>query len=350
MKILKKIIVLCCLILSVIGVLSAHAQEIPSPDRPEDTQTAGTVNITWSPSNHRCKGAEVQAVVTVEEIDPDVETIELTIKYESCTLIYLGQEFDEGWSVTVEPKSTEDPSVKIVIQKVGEGSQGTIYFQVKPNPTSYTASLSGSVGLGGNSSGTQLPLDLNIQTLYVNQDGSGLARLETNQELPQTGFSAALPQVLSGMPMNLSYKPLNWTLEIPTLSVQSEIVEVPYTAGGYPIAWLGDKAGLLEGFDMPGEGMTLLTGHNNLNADEIGPFAFLKWLQEGDRIFIHDPEENTLTYIVYANEKIAAADVEALEQFVSRFDNSLTLMTCEDEVYNGGFASRRIIAAKPVSF
>ena len=56
-------------------MLSAHAQEIPSPDRPEDTQTAGTVNITWSPSNHRCKGAEVQAVVTVEEIDPDVEDV-----------------------------------------------------------------------------------------------------------------------------------------------------------------------------------------------------------------------------------------------------------------------------------
>ena len=56
---------------------------------------------------------------------------------------------------------------------------------------------------------------------------------------------------------------------------------------------------------------------------------------------------NKLTFFeVYANEKIGAQDREALEKIASAFENTLTLLTCEDERPEGGYASRRIVAAK----
>ena len=55
-----------------------------------------------------------------------------------------------------------------------------------------------------------------------------------------------------------------------------------------------------------------------------------------------------MEFSVSDNKKIAADDMEAAERlFVSR-ENSLILITCEDERPDGGYASRRIIAAKPL--
>ena len=165
--------------------------------------------------------------------------------------------------------------------------------------------------------------------------------------LPRTGFSALRPQVISEKPLNISYKPVSLMLEIPSLSVSADIAEVPFVDGDYPITWLGESVGLLEGFALPGEGYTVLTGHNHLNNTEAGPFALLASLQEGDRIFIRDGHDALKTYVVYANEKVAEADSSAVENIAVKYAGSLTMITCEDERVDGGYANRRIVAARP---
>ena len=167
------------------------------------------------------------------------------------------------------------------------------------------------------------------------------------QPLPRTGFSALRPQALPEMPLDLNYQPLRWTLEIPSLSIAADLVKVPNVDGEYPITWLGDKVGLLEGFAMPGEGYTVLTGHNHLNTTEAGPFALLSSVEEGDRIFVRDANDGMKIFVVYANEKVSETDYDAVESIAMKYDGSLTMVTCEDERVEGGYANRRIVAARP---
>jgi LPXTG-site transpeptidase (sortase) family protein len=166
--------------------------------------------------------------------------------------------------------------------------------------------------------------------------------------LPRTGFSALRPEVLSAMPKDLKYEPLQMLLEIPSLDVTAEIVEVPIRKGEYAVTWLGDKAGLLEGFALPGEGQSVLTGHNHLDAKAAGPFAGLSRLKEGDRIFINGERGKIQTFVVYANAKIAETGISAVNQLIAGDPLSLTLITCEDERPEGGYANRRVIAARPL--
>ncbi len=166
--------------------------------------------------------------------------------------------------------------------------------------------------------------------------------------LPRTGFSSVHPQVLTAMPKDLKYEPLEMMLEIPSLDVTSEIVEVPVIAHEYAVTWLGNSVGLLEGSARSGEGTAVLAAHNHLNDTESGPFALLRFMEEGDRIFVRDNMNDLQTYAVYANVKAAETDFEAVDHVADAFDNTLILITCEDEMVSGGYANRRIIAARKV--
>ena len=166
-------------------------------------------------------------------------------------------------------------------------------------------------------------------------------------ELPKTGFSAVRPTALAEQPLNLRYALSGMTLEIPSLDVSADIVEVPYANNEYAIDWLDERVGLLEGTMVPGEGISILTGHNHLNTMEAGPFAFLKFMNEGDMIFVRDRAGELQSFRVYAAEKIGAADTAKLVRIAMQDENSITLMTCEDELPDGGYASRRVVAARP---
>ena len=166
--------------------------------------------------------------------------------------------------------------------------------------------------------------------------------------LPETGFSSTHAQVLPEQPKDIGYKPLRWTLEIPVLSLSTDIVEVPLVDNEYPVTWLGDFAGLLEGSSLPGEGHTLITGHNHLNTTEAGPFALLRTLSDGDRIFVTDPEYSLQIFEVYLNTKISEYDFSGLNEISNAEERSLTLITCEDQRTNGGYENRRVIAARPI--
>ena len=165
-------------------------------------------------------------------------------------------------------------------------------------------------------------------------------------ELPKTGFSAIHPEALSSRAVDTVLLPTGFTLEIPVLDVSAEIVTVPFRDGEYPIEMLGNRAGLPEEFADPGEGLCILAGHNHLNTAEAGPFALLGSTQAGDRIFILKQGQELLSFSVYAAEKIAADDFSRLEEIMKMYENSLTLITCEDELPEGGYASRRIVCAR----
>ena len=167
-------------------------------------------------------------------------------------------------------------------------------------------------------------------------------------ELPGTGFSARHPQILDGLPKDLRYEPSGLTLQIPSLDLAEGIVTVPFRDGEYPVEWLGKNIGLPEEFPRPGSGRSVLLGHDHLNTAEAGPFALLGMLTENARVIISDKNDQILTYSVFANEKIAADDMAEAERLWSSCENSLILITCEDERPEGGYASRCIVAAKPV--
>ncbi|MBQ6510167.1 MAG: class F sortase [Flexilinea sp.] len=166
--------------------------------------------------------------------------------------------------------------------------------------------------------------------------------------LPETGFSSAQPRQQGRVDTALSYGTTGWVLQIPVLSVITDIVTVPHGETNYDISALEGRAGLLEGFDLPGEGGTILTGHDHLSETEIGPFAYLWNMDIGDRIFILDEDNELRIFEVYANEKIAEDDIAGLEDIMDVWPRSVTLMTCENERTEGGYANRRIVAAKPI--
>ncbi len=178
-----------------------------------------------------------------------------------------------------------------------------------------------------------------------NHQSLSFFRLDTGV-LPKTGFPTVRSQALEAMPKNMNYKPLQMTLEIPGLSVESTILEVPYVDVEYAVDWLGDAVGLLEGSALPGNGITVLAAHNHLNNTENGPFALLSSMSKGERIFIRDKRDNLQTYVVYANEKIAETNLTAFKRISEAFENAIVMITCEDERVDGGYANRRIVAAR----
>ena len=168
-------------------------------------------------------------------------------------------------------------------------------------------------------------------------------------ELPRTGFTAGTAFPLSLNDEGLIYESLAMELEIPSLNISAGIVQVPVIDGSFPVEWLGGDAGLLEGTALPGEGLSVIAGHNTLNPEEYGPFAMIAGLEEGDRFFIRKEDGSMMIFAVYANEKIEAADVKGLFETASEYAQTITLLTCEDEMLEGGYASRRIVSARKIN-
>ncbi len=121
---------------------------------------------------------------------------------------------------------------------------------------------------------------------------------------------------------------------------------VPFTDGEYPVEWLGNSVGMLEGSALPGEWVTVLTGHNHLNNTEAGPFAFLHSLESGDKIMITDKQGVMRTWHVSRNTKIPADGFAEIAGDLK--ENMLILITCEDESVSGGYLHRRVVFADPL--
>lgn len=167
--------------------------------------------------------------------------------------------------------------------------------------------------------------------------------------LPETGITLKNGFSRDSKPASLEYKPVRMELQLPSLDVSGEIVSVEHDENGYPIQWLEMNVGLLADADMPGEGFSVLAAHNTLDADTFGPFALIKAFRPGDRIFIRTDDNSLMIFEVYSNEKINEYDFEALYQQGSIYDNTVTLLTCEDERPEGGYINRRIVSARKIN-
>ncbi len=164
--------------------------------------------------------------------------------------------------------------------------------------------------------------------------------------LPATGFSASQFTPLRVRPQRISYGVTDLTLQIPELDVAEPILTIPEDNGSFPVEWLGRNIGLLEGSAKPGKGITVLTGHNHLNTTEAGPFLLLGTLSQGDKVMITDKHNELISFKVYGNYKISADDFSSISGYLK--ENSLLMITCEDEAAEGGYINRRVILAEPL--
>ncbi len=164
--------------------------------------------------------------------------------------------------------------------------------------------------------------------------------------LPATGITTAAGFSRLQKPASVRYEPVAMELQIPSLGVTSEIVYVEFGDNSYPLEWLGMETGLLEGTSFPGEGFSVLAAHNTLDEETDGPFALISTMNVGDHIFIRKHNNRLLIFEIYANEKISEFDYETLYKTGFQYDGTVALLTCEDERAEGGYASRRIVAAK----
>jgi LPXTG-site transpeptidase (sortase) family protein len=109
------------------------------------------------------------------------------------------------------------------------------------------------------------------------------------QGLPETGFAPGRTTQLPLQPSGETYQSFEsvW-VEIPSLDVRAEIVQVPLNArGNWDVRWLGENAGWLERSAFPGwNGNSVLTGHATDTQGLPGLFAELGKLKWGDEIII----------------------------------------------------------------
>ncbi len=111
--------------------------------------------------------------------------------------------------------------------------------------------------------------------------------------------------------------------------------------------WLGGYSGILEGSALHGEGIGLVAAHNTLNDTEIGPFAFLSTIEVNDLIAVVNKHDELKTFRVFASELQAPDDWETVAAVSGQEENTLVLITCENESAAGGCLNRRVIFAKP---
>ena len=153
---------------------------------------------------------------------------------------------------------------------------------------------------------------------------------------------------LSVKPENLVYTDLNMSIQIPSMNMEAAITGVPQMDESWAVEWLGNKAGLLSGSHLPGEGTAVIAAHNTLNNTEYGPFALLSGLAENDVMFINKGSKGMDQYRVYANKLVGPNDMDQVIAMADEVENSLVLVTCENEVTEGGYLNRRVVFAKPL--
>jgi LPXTG-site transpeptidase (sortase) family protein len=148
--------------------------------------------------------------------------------------------------------------------------------------------------------------------------------------------------------MRVSYSAYNQLqLSIPQLGIDTEILGVPKTNGDWDVAWLGDKAGWLQGTAWPGSvsaGNSVITGHSYNYLGRPGVFANLQQLSYGSKIYVSAFGE-TFVYSVEDVQTVFADTPRVLSQKTDY--PKMTLITCK--FYNektGEYDGRIIVNAR----
>lgn len=181
-----------------------------------------------------------------------------------------------------------------------------------------------------------------------NNSGSGNSQSALGSLLPITGFAPSEIITLPAQPLSQMYNQTGFKLEIPSLSININIVGVNRVGASWDVKWLGNNAGYLEGSAYPTwSGNTVLTGHVTDAANIPGPFAYLKELKDGDKVYIHS---DGLVYVYEVQQSFTVTPSNVSEVFKHQDYDWLTLVTCEN--YNDKFetyTSRRVVRAILIS-
>ena len=170
-------------------------------------------------------------------------------------------------------------------------------------------------------------------------------RLTRITELPATGFPTSMDLPLAVRPEAFTGTDLNLRIKIPVIGVDTELMAVPETERTWDVEWLQDQAGLLDGTALPGEGISIIAAHNTLNAEKTGPFFRLSALQKNDTVLISGADGSVQIFRVFANELLDPGDMDKLVSIAQNGNNTLVLVTCENESAAGGYLARRVIFA-----
>ncbi|MBL7163789.1 MAG: sortase [Anaerolineales bacterium] len=105
--------------------------------------------------------------------------------------------------------------------------------------------------------------------------------------LPETGFAPG--SAINSPQVNQDSHFLgSLQINIPKISLQTQIVGAPRQANSWHVAWLSDQVGHLEGTPYPTHlGNSVIAGHINVPDGSTGPFADIDQLAWSDRILIH---------------------------------------------------------------
>jgi LPXTG-site transpeptidase (sortase) family protein len=144
--------------------------------------------------------------------------------------------------------------------------------------------------------------------------------------IPATGFAPGRVTELPAQSLENAYTELGdlW-LEIPSLGLKRAIAGVPKVGNTWPVQWLHDQVGYLEGTAFPTwAGNSALTAHVFTPDGLPGPFVDLHKLSWGDQIIVHAYGQRYI-YEVRDNRKVSPrANVFQHEDYPW-----LTLITCQ---------------------
>ena len=127
--------------------------------------------------------------------------------------------------------------------------------------------------------------------------------------------------------------------------MDAELAEVPAAEGSWNVEWLENRAGLLGGSALPGEGLSIVAAHNTLGTEKAGPFLLLNTLERNDTVLVSGSDGSVQIFRVFANELLKPGDMEKLASVAGEGKNTLVLVTCENESSDGGYLDRRVIFA-----
>lgn len=318
----------------------------------------GEYKILWTETNTEtppAKEAQIQEhrlIITIAENNPPKPREGLVYNGGKSYLVKLGTGLQIGdyvyfyrnrytgeWTESI-PEATDPDTYEVEYylarydNKPGVDTEGK-----KFNVTITGSGNSGNNGNNGNTSSHS------SRPIYYIGDGTTL--FGGQNTLPATGFPTRVRVPLSVKPANINYETLSMRIQIPAINVDVELTGVPEVDGTWAVEWLADQAGLLSGSAMPGEGYAMIAAHNHLNTMEIGPFAMLFSLEENDRIFVNTADDGLQIYSVYANELLEPDDMQKMASIAQSEENSIILVTCENEMIEGGYMNRRAVFAKP---
>lgn len=326
-----------------------------SPEAPKGAEV-GTYTIEWmikGDENHTdyINGTSIQVTIAEAEpvVTPDLEDAVITITNQAALVAdgtekkveiavsYNGEPLTEGTDYAIEgtTTATEPGTYTFTITGLGRfaGTQQDFEWTITSEPQPGPQSVRPGFHF------VQLP---GFWDRERNCPSFGCGK-----ELPATGFPTRVNVPLSVRPEGLNYRNLNMRLQIPALELDTDLIGVPELDNSWAVEWIGDKAGLLSGTSYPGEGYSVIAAHNHLNNTETGPFLALGSLESGDKVFVNAADGSLISFSVYANELLAPTDMEKVASVAEQFENSLVLITCENETLEGGYANRRVIFAKP---